>query len=78
MREELIIRDGIADTEAVAEYERSRRDLLQRGIAAGCATLAAAERMIAGSCPKSWIATGPRARSSGWMRSSSVQVFSLR
>ena len=34
--------------------------------------------MTSGSCPKSWIATGPPSRSSGWMRSSSVIVFSLR
>ena len=44
------------------------------------ATVAAAERMTSGSWPKSWMATGPRPpdRSSGWMRSSSVTVFSLR
>ena len=43
------------------------------------ATVAAAERMISGSWPKSWIETGPRSpeRSSGWMRSISTQVFSL-
>jgi hypothetical protein len=46
--------------------------------APAAAALAAAERMIAGSCPKSWMATGPPLRSSGWMRSSSVQVRSLR
>src|SRR3954471_3765834 len=39
------------------------------------ATLAAALRMTSGSWPKSWIETRP---SSGWMRSSSVHVFSLR
>ena len=42
------------------------------------ATVAAAERMTSGSWPKSWIETGPPARSSGWMRSSSRIVFSLR
>jgi hypothetical protein len=43
------------------------------------ATVAAAERMISGSWPNSWIETGPRpvARSSGWMRSISTHVFSL-
>jgi hypothetical protein len=38
------------------------------------ATSAAAERMISGSEPNSWIATVP---SSGWMRSSSSCVFWL-
>ena len=42
------------------------------------ATVAAAERMTSGSWPKSWIATGPPARSAGSMRSISVVVFSLR
>ncbi len=41
------------------------------------AALAAAERMISGSLPNSWIETGPLTCSSGWTRSSSVQVFSL-
>jgi hypothetical protein len=41
------------------------------------ATAAAALRMTSGSWPKSWIATGPPRRSSGWMRSISVHVFSL-
>jgi hypothetical protein len=39
------------------------------------ATVRAAERMISGSEPKSWIATGC---SSGWIRSSSSRVRRLR
>ena len=38
------------------------------------ATCAAADRMMSGSCPKSWMASGP---SSGCTRSSSLSVFSL-
>ena len=41
------------------------------------AAAAAAERMTAGSWPKSWKATGPPARSSGWMTSSSWSVRRL-
>jgi hypothetical protein len=41
------------------------------------ATVAAALRMTSGSWPKSWIATGPPARSAGSMRSISLQVLSL-
>ena len=41
------------------------------------ATVAAAERMISGSWPKSWTETGPPSRSRGWIRSSSVHVFGL-
>ena len=41
------------------------------------ATWAAAERIMAGSSPNSWIDTGPAARSRGSMRSISRQVFSL-
>ena len=39
------------------------------------ATIAAAERITSGSWPKSWIETGC---SSGWIRSSSRRVRSLR
>ena len=39
------------------------------------ATCAAAERMISGSCPNSWIATGPASRSRGSTRSSSSCVL---
>jgi hypothetical protein len=46
--------------------------------APAAAAVSAAEAMISGSWPKSWMATGPPARSSGWMRSSSRMVFSLR
>ena len=42
------------------------------------ATVAAAERMTSGSWPNSCTATGPPARSVGWMRSISPTVFSLR
>ena len=41
------------------------------------ATVAAAERMISGSWPKSWIDTGPPARSSGCTTSSSSSVLRL-
>ena len=42
-----------------------------------CAATAAAERMISGSWPKSWIATGPPARSRSSMTSSSSSVLRL-
>ena len=44
------------------------------------ATVAAAERITSGSCPNSWMATGPgpASRSRGSMRSSSRSVRSLR
>jgi rubrerythrin len=38
----LIVTDGDVDTAAVADYERTRRDLVRRGLAAGGAVLAAA------------------------------------
>ena len=41
------------------------------------ATVAAAERITSGSEPKSWIATGPLRRSSGWTTSSSWSVRRL-
>ena len=46
--------------------------------APAAATLRAAERMTAGSCPKSCTETGPRSRSSGTIRRSSVTVLALR
>jgi hypothetical protein len=48
--------------------------------APAAATRAAAERITSGSSPNSWIEIGPpvpTVRSSGWMRSISVQVRSL-
>ena len=39
--------------------------------------VAAAERMISGSSPKSWIDTGPPSRSRSSIRNSSVQVLRL-
>ena len=41
------------------------------------ATVAAAERMISGSWPKSWTETGPPARSSGWMTQQLVERLAV-
>ena len=41
MKNKLIVRDGHADTAAVAEFERSRRDLVRRGIALAGTVVAA-------------------------------------
>ena len=51
--------------------------LMSIASAPACATRAAAERIVAGSSPNSWIDTGPPARSRGSMRSISLQVLSL-
>ena len=70
---------GMAVSEMVSSYaihygnEKTCREMLR----IDPRERAAAERIMAGSSPNSWIDTGPAARSRGSMRSISRQVFSL-
>ena len=51
--------------------------LMSIASAPACATWAAAERIIAGSSPNSWIDTGPPTTLAGSIRSISSQVLTL-